>query len=195
MDGPRLKIKLPYVHKFKTRHSKTIFYFRKKGLTVRLPDEFGTEDFMQAYASACTMGAIGKDRAGDPGTFNRLIVEYQLSRGFKKLKPSTASVYRNIFAKFAEQHGHRNVSQMKSKHVERIIGDMSSTPGAANSFLKRFKTLMKFAYTQDWIGRDPTLGQTGYESGHIPAWDEAEIAQFEDHWPIGTKSLHRPKTI
>ena len=187
MGGLGSKIKLPYVHRFKTRHGETIFYFRKKGLRIRLPDEFGTEEFMQAYSVACTLGAPAKMLRGDPGTFNRLISEYQQSRGFKKLKPSTAKVYRNIFAKFAESHGHRIVSQMKSTHVEKIVADMSETPGAANSFLKRFKTIMKFAFTQDWIDRDPTFGQTGYKAGHFHTWEDEEIKQFETYWPIGTK--------
>jgi enterobacteria phage integrase len=84
-------------------------------------------------------------------------------------------------------HGHRIVSQMTSKHFEKILSAMSETPGAANSFLKRFRTMMRYAHSKDWISRDPTIGQIAFDSGHIHTWTDEEIEQFEQHWPIGTK--------
>jgi integrase len=142
---------------------------------------------MNAYAAAHSTKDTTQKLRGEAGTFNRLIAEYQQSVRYKKLKPKTEKVYRNIFAKFAESHGHRIVEQMTSKHFEKILSSMSDTPGAANSFLKRFRTMMRYAHSKDWISRDPTFGQIGFDGGHIHTWTDEEIGQYEKYWAIGTK--------
>lgn len=145
---------------------------------------------MAAYSQACEMAAKEETTpktCGAPGTFSRLIADYYQSTDFMRLKSSTAAVYRRMLDKFAVEHGHRLVAQMKRAHVDAIVAAMADRPGAANSFLKRLKKVMGFALERGWITSDPTLRMRGYKSGEIHTWTEAEIAQFEAHWPIGTK--------
>ena len=92
-----------------------------------------------------------------------------------------------MFDKFSAKHGHRRVDQMKRQHVDLLIASMADRPGAANSFLKRLKKLMVFAISRGWITSDPTYRMKGFKAGEIHTWTEAQISQFESHWPVGTK--------
>lgn len=76
---------------------------------------------------------------------------------------------------------------MKRQHVDAILASMAGRPGAANSFLKRLKTLMVFAVANEWITSDPTYRMRPYKAGEVHTWDEEEIAQFEAQRPVGTR--------
>ena len=182
------RILIPYIHSYADRHGKERYYYRRGDRRIALPPP-GAPDFMEKYKAAAE--AVAKEPApklrGEAGTFSRLIAEYEQSTDFKRLKYSTAAVYRNMFDKFAAKHGHRRVDQMKRQHVDALIASMSDRPGAANSFLKRLKKLMVFAISRGWITSDPTYRMKGFKAGEIHTWTEAQISQFEDHWPIGSK--------
>jgi len=73
MPRPRLK----YVHKTKTRHGETAYYFRKgKGGRVRLPDEYGTPEFMMAYSVAAAGGIPDVNRIG---TYDRRAIRTDMA--------------------------------------------------------------------------------------------------------------------
>src|SRR3546814_1416010 len=71
-----------------------------------------------------------------------------------------------------------------------MIGQMEDRPQAANSLLKRLKTLLNFAADIDMIQHNPLLGMRGLKvsSEGFHTWTEEEIAQFEAYHPIGTKA-------
>ncbi|MGB3454749.1 MAG: tyrosine-type recombinase/integrase [Litorimonas sp.] len=185
-------IRLDNVSSFTDRHGKTRWRFRKKGLPTRyLPGQPGDAAFMDA---------LEKARAGDsliqhatvqhvrPGSVQALINTYYRSPDFKGLRPTTRKVYRRIFDKFADKYGHLNAKGMKRKHVKSILGKMEATPGAADSLLKRLKTLMRFGLDVGMIETDPTFRMKGYNKrtdGHR-AWTESEVETFKDFYPTGT---------
>jgi len=183
------RVLIPYLHSFRDRHGKERHYYRRAGKKFALPAP-DAPDFMDRYNDAAASFIIEEEREkprGAPGTLSRLIADYYRSTDYKKLSSSTQGVYRNMLDKFAQKHGHRRVDQMKRQHVDALIADMADRPGAANSFLKRLKKLMSFAIASGWITADPTLKMTGYKTGTFHTWTNAEIAQFEAHWPIGSK--------
>ncbi|MBM3654789.1 MAG: integrase [Alphaproteobacteria bacterium] len=188
MGGRGARILMRYVHRYTDRHGKLRYYYRREGRPrVALSGLPGSPEFMAAYAAASAAIDPPPALRGSPGTFSRLIAEYEQSVDFKRLKPSTQAVYRNMFDKFAAKHGHRLVGQMRREHVDQIIAQMAATPGAANSFLKRLKTLMVFAISRGWITSDPTYRMRAFASGEFHTWTEDEIARFEAHWPIGSR--------
>lgn len=64
---PRKRLK--YVHKYRTRHGEEIYYYRRgQSGRVRLPDTYGTEEFMAAYAVAAVGG---RPDIPDIGIFDR----------------------------------------------------------------------------------------------------------------------------
>ena len=65
--------------------------------------------------------------AGEAGTFNRLLVEYFASPNFRGTKKSSQEVTRGILERFAAEHGHRRVDEMKKKHVILIMGEKQLT--------------------------------------------------------------------
>src|SRR3546814_2334408 len=71
-----------------------------------------------------------------------------------------------------------------------MIGQMEDRPQAANSLLKRLKTLLNFAADIDMIQHHPLLGMRGLKvsSEGFHTWTEEEIAQFEAYHPIGPKA-------
>ncbi len=182
------RILIPYIHSYADRHGKERYYYRRGDRRVALPPP-SAPDFMEKYKAAAE--AVAREQApklrGDAGTFSRLIAEFEQSTDYKRLKPSTAANYSRIFDKFSREHGHRRVDQMRRQHVDMIIASMSDRPGAATVFLKRLKRLMVFAICRGWITSDPTYRMKAYKGGEIHTWTEAQISQFEAHWPLGSK--------
>jgi integrase len=185
-SGARVLIR--YIHAYRDRHGRERYYYRREGKRIALPSP-EAPDFMERYAAAAEFVAASEAQKprGAPGTLARLIGDYYNSTDYKRLKPSTAAVYRNMLDKFSAEHGHRRVDQMKRQHVDALIASMAERPGAANSFLKRLKKLMGFAIERGWITSDPTLRMRAYKAGEVHTWTDNEIAQFEAHWPVGTK--------
>jgi integrase len=184
-------IKLRYVDRFKDRHGKRRYYFRRRlGPRIKLPGEPGSEQFMAAYRAALTADAeprITVRERGGPGTFERLIATYFASADFARLRPSTQRAYRLVMERFSAEHGHRSVREMRREHVKRIFGDKAATPGAANDLLKKIRILVRFAIDLEWRRDDPTLHIKKFAAGEFHTWSEQEIAQFETRWPIGTR--------
>ena len=69
-------VKLRYVDRFKDRHGRWRFYFRKgHGERMPLIGKPGTPEFMAAYQSAIEGVSPKREppKRGDPGTFDRLL--------------------------------------------------------------------------------------------------------------------------
>lgn len=184
-----------YVSEFADRHGKMRVRFRRKGQE----DHYfravpWTQDFMLEYHACLNKEEApaivpGIDRS-KAGTFNALISSYYGSPDFKGLKERTKNNYRNILERFRDKHGEKPVSMVERRHIKSIIGGMSDTPEAANSLLKRLKTLFTYAIDIDMLKGDPIQGLKGYKSnvdGHH-TWTEEEIEAFEIRHPIGSKA-------
>src|SRR5581483_3108334 len=179
---------LKYVHRFKDRHGKVRHYFRRNGRRIPLPGEPGSAEFADAYSAALAGKVqLAVQKAQPAGTFASLAVRYYQSPKFLRLSASSRSNYRRVIDGFLEEHGHRLVSQVRRVHVDAIIGAMADRPGAAIVLLKRLRTLLSYAVQLDWIEHNPAMRVEGFRSNERHTWTEAEIAQFERHWPIGTK--------
>jgi integrase len=76
---------------------------------------------------------------------------------------------------------------MPRKFIAAILDAMS--PTAARNWFKAIKAIVQHCIDVDLLKDDPTLGirlRPIKGDGH-PTWSEEEIAQFEAHYPIGTK--------
>jgi integrase len=194
MSGIKLlaRIRLDNVSSFTDRHGKTRWRFRKKGFrTAYLPGQPGDADFMASLEKARAGQSLIRHATVQhvkAGSVQSLINAYYRSPDFKTLRPTTQKVYRRIFNGFADEYGHLNAKGMERKHIKAIMGQMDATPGAADSLLKRLKTLMRFGLDVGMIEVDPTLRMKGYNKrtdGHR-AWTENEVATFKDFYPSGT---------
>jgi integrase len=185
-------VKLRYVDRFKDRHGRWRFYFRKgKGQRVPLPEKLGSPAFMAAYYKAVEDAPLKKEKRtrGAPGTFDRLVQDYFASADFLRLANTTRTAYRHVIERLLreEKIGHRLVIQMTRQHVQNMVAKRAATPGAANDVLKKIKILVHFAIDNGWRTDDPTLRIKKFAEGEFHTWTDEEIAAYERHWPIGTR--------
>lgn len=184
-----------YVHVYRDRHGKERIYFNRPGLPkVALPGPLYCEAFWIAYHKAREGAAEQMERPTSsrivPGSFADLLRRYYAAPAFLNLSEATQRNYRRLLDGFAETRRDWPVSGLKRVHVNGIIGKMQDRPQAANSLLKRLKTLMSFAADIDMIPTNPLMGMRGLKvsSDGFHTWDDDEVAAFEARHPIGTKA-------
>jgi integrase len=185
------RIKLKYVNAVH-KAGKTYYYFRRPGCRrTPLPGLPGSETFMAAYSAAMseTKIEIGSDRTL-PGTVNALIVAFYKSDTFTKNEPITQQTDRNIIEAFRRKHGDKPVALMEQRHVEKVLEEKAGRPAAKRNLLRVLRVLLGFAVKQRMRKDNPALGikLESYTTEGYPTWTDAEIAQFEQHHPVGTKA-------
>lgn len=180
-----------YVSSYRDRHGTLRWRFRRPGMPQSQTTElFGTEAWWTWYHAA---DKAKKITAGEgrtiAGSLNAVAVAYYTSAEYKQLAKVTQTTYRNIIDRFRDTAGDLPVAKITPAHVRKWVDNRADRPAAANTFLKVFRSLMRFAIERNMIPTDPTLGVRGVKNkteGHH-TWTEAEIAQFENHWALGTK--------
>lgn len=182
-------VRLRHVHKLRHRDGRPRYVLRIPGCrTKTIPGEPGTPEFMAAYARAVEEAAPPQPRLA-PGSLDALAVSYYSSPAFAALRPSTQVAYRRLVEELRAGYGARPVRLLEPRHVEAMIAQKTGMPTAANHRLRMLRTLMAHAIKTGMIGRDPTHGveRVPYQTDGYHTWTEAEIDQFEAHWPSGSR--------
>jgi integrase len=182
-----------HVNAFKDRHGKTRYRFRRKGSkAVYLPGLPGSPEFAQAYADAVA-GVTSRLEVGAgrtvPGTINALAVAIYASAEWHQLAPTTKCSRRGIIEALRRDYGDFRVATLKQGHVRTMRDKKRGTPAAANNFLKVLRWMMTFAVERNLRPDNPVVGikPLRIESDGFHTWTEDEVAQFEAHWPVGTR--------
>jgi integrase len=171
------------------------FRDRRTGFSTYLSGTPWSEDFMRQYAAALegskakSTAIVGAKRTV-AGTINAVIVSYYASPGFKDLKASTQAMRRNVLERFRASYGDLPVKGLTRAVLDKIMGDRSNTPMAANNLMKVLRYLLDHAVALNMIAVNPTIGVKKYRNkseGHH-AWIEAEIAQFQERHPSDTRA-------
>jgi integrase len=176
------------------RYGKQRVRFRRRGVSVYLTGIPWSEGFMRQYAAALereegNRATIGASLRTLPGSFSALCVSYYASPEFRGLATSTQQIRRNIIERFRAEHGHRLLKDMQRGHIRHILGAKASTPEAANNLLKVLRVMLDYAVSIGMAASNPAIGVKRYakKGEGIHTWSEAEVAQFEAHYPIGSK--------
>lgn len=184
-----------WVSKYKDRHGKERYRFRRKGyaqyLFKHLP---GTDGFWQEY-DACLKGiaaepiAPGMSRI-EPGTFNDLIARYYRSPEFLDPGARTQVVYRGVIERWRPIYGDAKIRDLQARHVTDMMAKMLPHRTAANMLRKRLRALMDFAIRQGMAQTNPVAATKPFkiDSEGFHTWTEDEIAQFEARHPLGSKA-------
>jgi integrase len=185
-------VKLKYVDRFKDRHGRMRYYFRRgQGPRVALEGKPGTPEFMASYQSAIEAAPAEKEprERGNVGTFDRLVQDYFSSPEFLSLQPRSRYSYRTTIERLLheEKIGHRLVRQMTRQHIQHIMAKRAATPAAANDVLKKIRILIHFDMDNGGRKDDPTLRIKKFSEGEYHAWTDEEIAAYERRWLIGTR--------
>jgi len=179
------KLHLKYVQGFGGYH-----YFRKRGMPrIPLPGIPGSAEFMEAYQQALAAAplAIGVDKRSKPGSVSAAIAEYYGSQAFRSLTGGTPASRRAILEKFRDKHGHLPLPAMPREFVTELIDGM--TPHEAKNWLTAFRHFAKWTIERKLLRADPTAGVQVRrpKSDGFHTWTDDEVAQFEAHWPVGSK--------
>jgi integrase len=183
-DMPRRRYQ--YVQRQVTRHGSVVWYFRVgDGPRTRLPDEYGSKEFVEAWKALMAGQSIEKQSAGKH-TLQWLVDKYQQSAAFKGLKASTQANRRNILKKVCETGGRLLISQINRTTIAAGRDRRAETPHAAINFMKVMGYLFEWAVDAGFMKENPVKGvkrpkvKTG---GHQPWTEDDVIAFYRKHGP------------
>ncbi|BBC74410.1 conserved hypothetical protein [Altererythrobacter sp. B11] len=188
-----MKSRPEYVTSFRDRHGKVRWRFRRKGYATHyFKAPFGTKAFEQEYAD-CLSAEPPKIGAGRirPGSVADAIARYYSDNAFRDLRPSTQQVYRGVLERFRSTFGDDPIRALDAQRIARLMNAMRHKPHAAARLRKLLAQLFIIARREKLVPgtfdpvkdtRPPKADSEGYHR-----WTEAELTQFEDTHPLGTK--------
>lgn len=187
-DMPRPRY--PHAHHEFTRHGKAVWYFRRgKGKRIRLPDDYGSEAFKEAYEAALVGEPVQKKLAGGAGTLRWLWKQYQGSQAWAELSNATRRQRENIMKHVLETAGDKPLSAITRKAVVAGRDRRKDTPAMARHFVETMRGLFRWALDAEHVKIDPThdvkVSKPRTEGHHT--WTDDECDRFEKKWPIGTR--------
>src|SRR6516165_2010061 len=185
------RIKLRYVNEFVDRHGKVRFYFRRPGSrSVKLPGLPGSIQLMDAYQAALATVAPppSSPKHVIHGSLTEIASGYFRSAAFANLSETSQRLYRSALKPILEAHGHRLVRELPKTAARNIVEAIGATrPGMANLTRAALSQVMVYAIATGVRIDDPFSGLPRYRLGTHHTWTDAELAQFERHWRLGTR--------
>lgn len=178
------------VTEFRDRHGVTRYRYRKTGKpTHYFKNPPGTPEFAVELMEAKGAQPPSRQPRFAHGTIDALISSYYNSPSFRDLEPITRSTYRGILERWRKGRGELPVNKIRTHHIDAMMAKMSDRPGAANNLRKMLSRIFRHAIKLNWIENNPVNAADKYRKTGVGfhCWTEAEIAQYEARWPIGTK--------
>lgn len=192
----------PHVSSFVDRHGKERFRWRKTGFpTYYFKHPPGTKEYA-AELAVCEAGAQPSPGAGRaiPRSVRDLVGRYYSSTDFNSGGEDDRRRRRLLIESFRAQFGDDLVANFGFEHIEAILLARSRkrlegrrTVGgrvAAQNLRKQLRRLFAYAKRLQWIATNPVddAGKIKVErTGGYHAWTEAEIAQYQQRHPLGTR--------
>lgn len=183
--------RFPYTLREKTRHGKTVWYFRiKDGPRTRLPGEYGSDEFMAAYRAAFAGEKPATKTKDDPRSLNWLLSQYRESSAYRSLSSATRKQRDNIFKHVTDVSGNAPYRAITKKHIVDGRERRAGTPSQAGNFLKAMRGLFRWALESQLVDADPTEGVAGPKRARtegFAAWTDDDVAKYYAKWQPGTK--------
>lgn len=177
-----------YTETFLTRHGKRIWYFRVcHGKRVRLPGEYGSAEFQEAYRAALAKHVSGEAKTGR--TLGWLIDQYRHSPAYEALARETKKQFRYQLDRMKAGAGSAPIAGISAATIAAGRDARAAKPSDANKFLKCSAALFRFAVDRQWMRDNPAKGiaKVRTQSIGFHTWTEEEANAFEKCWPIGTR--------
>lgn len=204
----------PYVYRFKSRHGTMLMRFVKTGMkSGYFKEAFGTKAFWAEYEAFLNPDAVAsaqKPSRHAPGSIDDLVTRYFSVP--ERLGPSeiTQAKIRAVLEDFRDgtnldgiRRGTLPVANLTFEAVDRIIakklvktGTGNKTKGGTFAAIKLRKELIRlldFAVKAGMIDKNPArlsdpirIAKADKSTG-FHSWTEAEIDQFRNHHPLGTR--------
>ena len=181
----------PFLPHEKTRHGRMVWSFKRNGVRIRLPDVYGTEEFMSAYEAALSGGAFkAKSRKPARGTLQWLCDQYKLSGAFASLAPSTRRMRDNIMKQVLAGNAETEYADITRATIKKAMDKRAATPNAANNFLKTISGLFSWAMEAELLDVNPVHGvsKIRVKTDGFHTWSVKEVETYWTKHPIGTRA-------
>lgn len=175
---------------YKDRHGRTRYRYRKAGLpTYSFKNQPGTPEFLAELARAQNALPPPPKPRFEAGTVDAVTEALYNTPRWRSMKPSSQKTYRSILERFRANNGDLKVAAITSGAIDRKLAQMEATPAAANNLRKALSRLFKQAIKMGLMRHNPVSFTDAFriESEGFHTWTEDELAQFEAHWPNGTR--------
>lgn len=187
MPRPRPK----YLHRFKTRHGRFIWYVRKPGgHRIRINGEFASQEFNAAYDAAMGGEALTQPAPRTAaGSLTWLWERYRETTAWATLSNATRRQRENIMVKVLAQSGHEPCKLISRGDLVAARDARAKTPAQARNFLDCMRGLFRWALDAEHVTVDPTAGVKNppkAKTGGFPEWTEADVTAYQAKWPLGT---------
>lgn len=199
-----MEIDLPYLERDTDRHGNPRVYVRRHGKRVRIRETEGTAAFARAYSEA--VGRLDS-RAPMPtaltthpkDSFGWLGAKYFASKkDFLKLAKESQRARRNCLEEcfrepFSDEDmepmGNCPLKHLSAQKIRRLVDMRADQPGAAANRRKHLSALCGWGVEHNYLptnhARD--VKPVKKTSGGYYTWTVADVEQFLEHYPSGTK--------
>ena len=185
------KRRLPHVLREKTNRGKWVWYFRiGKNKRTRLPDDYGTPEFLSAYHAALAGKPLPRQaNKSRSGSIAWLIGRYRESSAWASLSVATRYQRERIFAGIIDKAGSEAFVGVTAKTIRNGREARQATPFMANNYLRAVKGLFAWAVEAEYLAENPAKDVKELAvktSGHEP-WTMEDVRKYEERWPLGTR--------
>jgi integrase len=192
-----------YVQELTDRHGHKRLYYRRKGFpraTLRGP--IGSADFIGDYAAASGQSTAPPSGRSHPseGTWRWLCCSYFASTDYKALDDRTQRVRKRALELTWDEPAPNNasvryadcpLSRLEPPLVRVLRDRKADVPESANMRLKAIRAVFAWACEAGVATANPAREVRFLKpkkQGGFHAWNDAEIAKFEERHPVGTKA-------
>jgi integrase len=177
-----------YIETYLSQHGRRMWFFRVgKTPRIRLPDDYGSPAFMQAYRDALAKHTSGELQTGR--TLAWLIDQFRASPTWHALSNETRKQFRYQLERMKKRAGKAPIEEITPASIAAGRDTRAAKPTDANKYLKASSALFRFAIDRQWLQANPAAGikklATKGEGFHT--WTEDEARRFEAAWKVGTR--------
>lgn len=182
----------PYLSREKTRHGKFVWYFKRNGRRIRLPDNYGSAEFAAAYERALSGSAAAPSPAkAGKGSLKWLVEQYKRSGAFAALAPATRRARDNILKQMLSDPKNADgpFSAITRATIKKAMDKRAATPNAANNFMKTMSHLFKWAAEAEHVETNPCLGvsKISVKTDGFHTWTVEQVEQYRNYHKLGTR--------
>lgn len=184
--------RFPYTYSQFTRHGRKVWYFRKNGKCIRLPNHPDKPEFKEAYIEALTGSPFVQKEPGimSKGTLEWLLNQYVQSPAFTSLKANSKIGRKSILSRLMGESGKVQISRITKQVIQKAVDKRSANPVVANAFLGTMSVVFKWAISRGLVKSNPTIGvaRQPWKTKGFHTWTIEQIDQFRKYHPIRTKA-------
>ncbi len=188
-----------YVQGFVDHTGAPRHYIRRKGYPrTALPGTPWSPTFMAAYKEAMAQQDVTPTKVAGvrPGSLRALAVSWMSSPTFSTLSDNSKISYRGVIERFCQvkdahgnAYGDKPFAGIDRAVMVKLLAARADKPRTANKPLSVLRATMRHAVEQGLRKDNPArdIKPLKSKSGGHHSWTDAELAQFENRWPVSSK--------